>query len=101
MAQIPGSKRGGWLDEDGGVAIDDQARRLESYVKALADGVVTDKELAEQEKRVVALMREVEPKLDDGLHQKVTQLLAELVAFDAMQVLHAVQATRTKAKWRG
>jgi hypothetical protein len=94
-------KRPSWLDDEGGVGIDEQARRLESYVKALADGVVTDKEVAEQEKRVVALMREVEPKLDDALHAKVTQLLVEMVALDAMQVLHTVQSSRTKTKFRG
>jgi hypothetical protein len=94
-------KRKSWLDDEGGVAIDEQARKVESYVQALADGVVSEQELSEQEKRVVALMKEVEPKLDDALHAKVTQLLLELVAFDAMQLLHTVQSARTKTKFRG
>jgi hypothetical protein len=101
MADKGSSKRKSWLDDDGGVGIDDQARRLESYVQAIADGVVTDKELADQEKRVVALMKEIEPKLDDALHAKMTQLLQELVAFDAMQVLQTMSATRTRTRFRG
>jgi hypothetical protein len=100
MAKTPKKRRASWLDEKGGVAIDDQARRLESFVSALADGVVTDRELAAQEKRVVALMKRVEPKLDDDLHAEVTELLAELVAFDAMQVLHQVRAARKTVRWR-
>jgi hypothetical protein len=101
VAKKASSRRRSWLDESGGVAIDEQARRLESYVQAIADGVVTDKELAAQEKRVVALMKEVEPQLDDAIHDRVSQLLVELVAYDAMQVLHTVSAARTKVRWRG
>ena len=100
MAQSP-QGRSSWLDEEGGVAIDDQARKLESYVQALADGVVSDQELADQERRVVALMKKVEPRLDDALHADVTQLLCELVAFDVMQMLHTVQEARSKVRFRG
>ncbi len=81
-----------WLDDEGGVAIDEYAQKLESYLQAMADGVVSDDELEAQEKRVVALMREIEPQLDDALHAKVTALLCELTAFDIMQLLHTVQA---------
>jgi hypothetical protein len=90
-----------WLDDEGGVAIDDYARRLESFMQAMADGVVSADEVAEQEKRVADLMREIEPTLDDELHGRVTELLCELTAFDIMQMLHAMHEARSQVKFRG
>jgi hypothetical protein len=95
------SKRTNWLDDDGGVAIDDYARQLESYVEAMADGRVTAKEVAAQEEKVVALMREIEPRLDDDLHASVTRLLCELTAFDILQMLHTFQQARPTSRFRG
>ena len=95
------NKRLSWLDDEGGVAIDDHAKKLESYVTALADGVISADEVGDQEKRVVALMREIEPQLDDALHAKVTQLLLDLTAFNVMQLLHALHEARPKVSFRG
>jgi hypothetical protein len=94
-------KKSTWLDDEGGVAIDDSAKRLESYVKALADGKVTAAEVAEQEKRVAALMRDLEPRLDERLHADVTKLLCELTVFDILQLLHTMQDARPKSRFRG
>lgn len=90
-----------WLDDEGGVAIDEYARRLESFVEAMADGVVTADEVSSQEDRVAALMKEIEPQLDPALHAKVTELLCELVAFDVLQLLHVVQEARPKTRFQG
>ena len=95
------SQRMSWLDDEGGVAIDDYAQKLESYVQAMADGIVSADEVEGQERRVVELMREIEPQLDDALHAKVTELLCELVAFDILQLLHTVQESRPKTRFRG
>jgi len=93
--------RQSWLDEAGTPVIDQYARQLNTFLEAMADGKVDDAELKAQEGRVVALMREIEPKLDDGLHDKVTRLLCELAAYDVMQVIHGVTATRPKTKFKG
>jgi hypothetical protein len=90
-----------WLDEDGGVAIDDMAKRLESFMEAMADGIVSTDEVAAQETRVADIMRQVEPGLDDTTHGKVTDLLCEMTAFAIMQVLHAMQEARTKTTFKG
>src|SRR5947209_7899583 len=65
--------------------IDNYARQLDSFIQTMADGVVDDGEIKAQEERLIGLMREVEPLLDDGLHAKVTRLLCELTAYDIMQ----------------
>ncbi len=92
--------RTSWLDDEGGVAIDDMAKKLEAFVQAMADGIVSSAEVEEQEARVVALMKDVEPALDDETHAKVTQLLCELTALDIMQVLHTAQEARGTTTWR-
>ena len=96
-----GGTRVNWLDDEGGVAIDDMAKRLSSFVQAMADGMISDEEVSTQESRVADLMREVEPLLDDATHAKVTELLCELTAFDIMQLLHTAQAARPKTAFRG
>ena len=40
----------------------------------MADGKVTDAEVKAQEKRVVKLLKEIEPQLDAKLHDRVTEL---------------------------
>ena len=67
----------------------------------MADGKVDASELHAQEERLVALMKEIEPLLDDTLHEKVTRLLCELVAYDQMQMVHAMQEARPKGVFRG
>lgn len=87
-----------WLDEKTQTPlIDDYARQMTSFVKAMADGVIEEREVLEQEARVVELMKEIEPLLDDGLHRKVTQLLCEVAVYDLMQMLQA----RTSTAFRG
>jgi hypothetical protein len=93
-------KRTNWLDKDGDIAIDEMAKRLGTFIDTMADGVVTADELEAQEERVVGLMKEIEPKLDDELHAKVTELLCELTAFDIMQLLNTVQEARSETVWR-
>ena len=90
--------RENWLSDDGqSTVIDDQAKNLEAFVEAMADGHVDDKEVAAQEAKLVVVMKEVEPLLDDATHEKVTQLLCELSAFNIMQLLHELYEARMAA----
>ena len=95
------TERKSWLSDEGGVAIEDQARRLTSFMEALADGIVSQDELAAQEERVVRIMRSIEPKLDDALHAEVSELLCELTAYDIMKLLCSMQEARTKTVFKG
>jgi hypothetical protein len=91
-----------WLDdEQTSTRIDDYARQLGSFVDAMADGIIDDRELGAQEQRVVKLMREVEPLLDDATHERVTELLCELSAFNCMQLLHTLYESRPRSTFRG
>lgn len=96
------AKRASWFDEKTEVpVIEQRARQLTSFVEAMRDGIVEESELKAQEARVVALMKEIEPKLDDALHAKVTELLCELTAYDLMQTFYAIQEARPKTRFVG
>jgi hypothetical protein len=91
-----------WFDEASSESlIADKAQQLESFLAAMADSKVTDAEVKEQEERVVKLMKEIEPQLDPKLHERVTQLLCELTAYDLMQSLNLLQSARSGVKFRG
>ena len=91
-----------WLDANTQTPlIDDYAQQLSTFVEAMADGRVDHSELTQQEARLVALLRDVEPKLDEALHTQVTKLLCELTAYNVMQTLFSLQDARPKTTFRG
>jgi hypothetical protein len=91
-----------WLDDKAQTPlIDGYVQNLSTFVDAMADGHIDDKELADQEKRLVAALKEVEPTLSDAQHGQVTKLLCELTAYNVMQTLNSLQSARPKTTFRG
>jgi hypothetical protein len=91
-----------WFDEKTHAPlIEEYTRHLETFLSTMADGKVDAGELRAQEKRLVKLMEEVEPQLNDTLHEKVTRLLCELCAYDIMHLLHTMERARPKTAFRG
>jgi hypothetical protein len=96
------STRTDWLDEKTHTPLIGQyAERLGTFLEAMADGRIEAHELKAQEARVTALMKSVEPKLDDTLHEEVTHLLCELSAYNIMHTLHNLVESAPKTKFRG
>ena len=75
--------------------------RLGSFLDAMADGKIDSSELKAQEARVAALMKSIEPKLDDELHEQVTHLLCELSAYNIMHTIHGLVdgAAKDQVPW--
>jgi len=97
-----GSTRTQWLDEKTETPVIDQyVERLGSFMDAMADGRIDADELKTQEARVAALMKSVEPALDDNLHEQVTHLLCELSAYNIMHTLHKLVENQPKTRFRG
>ena len=91
-----------WLDEKTHTPLIGQyAERLGTFIEAMADGRIEAHELKAQEARVTALMKSVEPKLDDTLHEEVTHLLCELSAYNIMHTLHNLVESAPRTKFRG
>ncbi|MCS6964581.1 hypothetical protein [Thermoflexus sp.] len=84
--------RTSWFSEEGDALFFQRyVDRMESWQQAMEDGRVTPEEVKAQAERVAALMREIEPRLDDALHEQVTQLLLELAVLNAMQLTMFLQ----------
>jgi hypothetical protein len=93
--------RTSWVDEKSEVPlIQEQVQKLESFTSALADGVVTKQELAVQEQRLVAAMKQLEPLLNDQQHADVTRTLVELTAYNIMRLLHELNAERARLAFK-
>jgi len=95
-------RRTSWFDvQTQTPLIEGYARQLKSFLQTMADGRVDKGEIKDQEARLVRLMREIEPKLDDPLHAKITELLCELTAYDIMQLTCAIGQARPMTQFRG
>jgi hypothetical protein len=91
-----------WFDDTSEAPLlAEYARKLDSFCDAVADGRVTTAELEEQEKRLVGIMKALEPLLSPEAHEKVTELLCEVTAYDLMQALHLAGKSRPKTVFRG
>ncbi len=91
-----------WLDEKSDTPLIGQyVERLGSFLDAMADGKIESSELKSQEARVVALMKRIEPTLDDELHEQLTHLLCELSAYNIMHTIHDLVKEQPKTKFRG
>lgn len=97
----PGT-RTDWMDATTETPLIGQyAERLGTFLEAMADGRIEAHELKAQEKRLTALMKSIEPKLDDALHEEVTHLLCELSAYNIMHTLHQLVESGPKTRFRG
>lgn len=66
-----------FFDENGILNIDEAVAKQPSFVKIMKDGQVTDSELSEQSKRVLALFHKAELELSDSQKELVKELLVE------------------------
>jgi hypothetical protein len=97
-----GHGRTNWLDDTKETPlIHEYANRLSGFIEAMADGKIEARELRDQEARVVALMKKVEPDLNDKQHEEVTHLLCELTAYNIMHTIHELMAAKPARKFRG
>jgi hypothetical protein len=86
-----------WFDDKAQHPIlQERATKLDSFTSALADGVVSKRELEGQEQRLVSALKTLEPELNDALHERVTTVLVELSAYNVMRLLHELQTERAR-----
>jgi hypothetical protein len=89
--------RSSWFDDKAEhPVIQERVNNLDSFTSAMADGIVSKKEIEGQEARLVAAMKALEPGLSDDLHGKVTTVLVELSAYNVMRLLHELHAERAR-----
>ena len=80
--------RTSWFDaESSALAFDHYVEKMDSWQSALADGVVEPQEVQQQAERVSRMLRTLEPKLSNTLHEELTQIFHELAVLYGMQQL--------------
>jgi len=90
-----------WFDETKHLpVIDEQVQKLDSFVEAMADGVIDKKELEHQQESLIQAMRAVEGDLNDEQHAKITRLLIELSAYNVMRLLHELQTEKLQRAFK-
>jgi hypothetical protein len=78
--------RSSWFDDKSNeLKFFKYVEKMDSWQKALADGVVQPEELQQQMERVAEMLRALEPKLSDEVHEQLTNILYELAVFYGMQ----------------
>ena len=81
-----------WFDpETGAFRLDEIVAGRPTMKRILADGVVTDEELAEQAQRVLGLLHDTEAALNPEQRALVQEMLAELAVLHAVSQYHQMQ----------
>jgi hypothetical protein len=80
------SSRISWFDQEKGpLYLSEYFQRMSSWQQAIADGKITPEEIREQASRVISLLKEVEPLVNETEHQVITETLYEMAVLQAMQ----------------
>ncbi|MBC7249993.1 MAG: hypothetical protein H5T62_06880 [Anaerolineae bacterium] len=80
--------RKSWFDpESNEIMFSKYIEQMESWQEALADGVVEPEEVKQQAERVAEMLRALEPKLSDELHEELTQIFYEWAVLLGMERL--------------
>jgi len=80
--------RTSWFDEESNeMMFSKYMEQMESWQAALADGVVEPEEVKQQAERVTEMLRALEPKLSDELHEELTKILYEWAVLLGMERL--------------
>lgn len=77
-----------WFDpESNELMFSKYLSQMESWQQALADEVVEPEEVRQQAERVANMLRTLEPKLSDELHEELSSVLYELAVLYGMERL--------------
>jgi hypothetical protein len=82
-----------WFDpETGTLLLDEYVSRRPSFRKVMEDNLVTDEEVAEQTRRVIALLRDLEGRLAPEVRAVATDALCELAVLYALERHHQISS---------
>lgn len=80
--------RKSWFDQQSNEPLFSKyVEQMESWQRALADGVIQPEEVQQQADRVADMLRALEPKLSDEVHEELTNIFYELAVLYGMQRL--------------
>lgn len=92
--------RDGWFDGRGVDLLRDEF--LETHAgwrRYIADGQITAAEILEQENRIVKMLKEIEPTLNDQQHETLTKILLEYEVLVNMALIHYPSVMDSDRYW--
>ena len=93
-------ERDGWFDGKGVDLLRDEF--LEDHAgwrRYIADGQITAAEILEQETRIIEMLKEVEPTLNDEQHAALTKVLLEYEVLVNMALVHYPSVMDSERYW--
>ena len=77
--------RGEWFNsESNELMFNKFITHMDSWQQAMADGVIDSAEVQTQADKIQGMLRVLEPKLSDALHQEITDVFYEMAVFYGM-----------------
>lgn len=92
--------RDGWFDGQGlDLLREEFLDSHEGWKKYIEDGQITALEILEQENRIVSMLTELEPSIDDEIHQRLTAVLLEYEVLVNMALIHYPSVMDSEQYW--
>lgn len=86
--------RSKWFDEESNeLLFSKYVTRMDSWQEAMADGIIEPREIEQQAGRVGGLLRALEPKLTDELHEGITNIFYEIAVLYGMAQIAEIAQT--------
>lgn len=93
-------EKDGWFDGHGlDLLREEFLDHHEGWKKYIADGQITAEEILEQENRIVAMLRLLEPQLDVATHRQLTAILLEYEVLVNMALIHYPSVMDSEQYW--
>ncbi len=92
--------RDGWFDGQGlDLLREEFLDSHDGWKKYIEDGQITALEILEQENRIVSMLTELEPSIDDETHKKLTDVLLEYEVLVNMALIHYPSVMDSEQYW--
>jgi hypothetical protein len=92
--------RDGWFDGQGVDLLRDEfLEDHDGWRRYIADGQITASEILEQESRIIEMLKEVEPTLNDKQHEALTKVLLEYEVLVNMALVHYPSVMDSERYW--
>lgn len=94
------SDRDGWFDGRGLDLLREQfLDEHEGWKKYIEDSQITAEEILEQENRIISMLRDLEPDVDESIHKRLTAVLLEYEVLVNMALIHYPSVMDSEQYW--
>jgi hypothetical protein len=93
--------RDGWFDGKGlDLYREEFLENHAGWQRYIADGQITASEILEQEAKITSMLKTLEPRLSDELHEELTRILLEYEVLVNMCLIHYPSVMEKQGYWK-